>query len=52
MMTSLNAIWGGGAGGLSPDDLWKYALNAMRESAQAATICWKSGIIPNWLHFD
>lgn len=52
MMTNLNAIWGGGAGGLSPDDLWKYALNAMRESAQAATICWKSEVIPNWLDFD
>jgi len=53
MIGSLNPLWTLNQGSLmSPESLWRTALDTMRDSAKLARQCWQQGVIPTWFHLD
>ena len=53
MIGSLNPLWTLNQGSLmSPESLWRTALDTMRDSVKLARQCWQQGVIPTWFHLD
>ena len=53
MMGSLNPLWTLNPGSLmSPEQLWRTAIDTMRDTAKLARQCWQDGVIPTWFYLN